>query len=140
MDAPAGGERGPVRLSSTAGHSATPSGWPRTAGAGAHDVEALRARGAPRRTRYPTLRHPRDAGRGQPAAATTSGMRNGLPQPPQTMGAWASTDGTTRTLRPQSHTALTRTPPPEDPCRAAGPRKLRAVSPAVAAVWAFSAR
>ena len=55
------------------------------------------------------------------AAATASGIRNGLPQPPQTIGAWASTDGTTRTLRPQSQTALTRTPPPEEPCRAAGP-------------------
>ncbi len=56
------------------------------------------------------------------------------------IGAWASTDGTTRTLRPQSQTAFTRPPPPEEPWRAAGPRKLRAVSVAVAAVWAFSAR
>ena len=48
-------------------------------------------------------------------------MRNGFPQPPHMIGAWASTDGTTRTLRPQSHTALTRTPPPDEPCRAAGP-------------------
>lgn len=41
------------------------------------------------------------------ATPMTSGILNGLPQPPQTMGAWARTDGTTRTLRPQSHTALT---------------------------------
>lgn len=70
----------------------------------------------------------------------TSGMRKGFMQPPHTIGAWASTEGTTRTLRPQSQTALTRTPPPEEPCRAAGPRKLRLVSAAVAAVCAFSAR
>lgn len=56
------------------------------------------------------------------------------------MGAWASTDGTTRTLRPQSQTAFTRTPPPEEPCRAAGPRKERLVSEAVATVCALSAR
>ena len=56
------------------------------------------------------------------------------------IGAWASTDGTTRTLRPQSQTALTRTPPPEEPCRAAGPRKERVVSALVATVCAFRAR
>ncbi len=50
------------------------------------------------------------------------------------IGACASTEGTTRTLRPQSQTALTRTPPPDEPCRAAGPRKLRPVSVSVAAL------
>jgi hypothetical protein len=74
------------------------------------------------------------------AAPTGSGILNGLPQPPHMIGAWARTEGTTRTLRPQSHTALTRTPPPEEPWRAAGPRKVRLVSADVAAVWAFSAR
>ena len=74
------------------------------------------------------------------AAPAISGIRNGLPQPPHTIGAWARTEGTTRTLRPQSQTALTRTPPPEEPCRAAGPRKVRAVSAAVAAVCALRAR
>lgn len=82
----------------------------------------------------------RRAAAGQAAAGTDSAMRNGVPQAPQTMGAWARTEGTTRTLRPQSHTALTRTPPPEEPWRAAGPRKLREVSPEVAARWALSAR
>ncbi len=56
------------------------------------------------------------------------------------IGAWASTDGTTRTLRPHSQTAFTRTPPPDEPWRAAGPRKVREVSAAVATVWALSAR
>src|SRR5215212_7762352 len=86
----------------------------------------------------PVLVRPRSC---QPAAAPTiSGIRNGFPQPPHTIGAWARTDGTTRTLRPQSQTAFTRTPPPEEPWRAAGPRKVREVSALVATEWALRAR
>lgn len=131
MDASAGGERGPVRLSSTAGHCATrvgravprPTGPPISvnrdgAAPGGADATAFGATRLPGTA--PTTRPAPPARLTQLAAATTSGIRKGLPQPPQTMGACARTDGTTRTLRPQSQTALTRTPPPDEPCRAAG--------------------
>ncbi len=111
-----------MRLSSTADHCATPEGPDgRGVRARRHDEAApgawcfrvgcarLCAGWGPGTHEVP----------GPQLAATTSGIRNGFPQPPQTIGACASTDGTTRTLRPQSQTAFTRTPPPDEPCRAA---------------------
>ena len=65
--------------------------------------------------------------------------RNGFPQAPH-RSAPAPHRRDDAYIAPQSQTALTRTPPPDEPCRAAGPRKLRAVSRVVAALCAWTAR
>lgn len=143
MDASAGGERGPVRLSSTASHCATPRGAGRPrGGAHGHDEAAPGAWCCARRVR------PVAGGAGAPAPTRCRGLS--LPRRLPGYGTafrsrrrrWAPAPARTgrrvrcgRSRRPPS-----RAPPPDEPCRAAGPRKLRAVSPAVAAVWALRAR
>ena len=119
----------------SAGHSATLAARCRRTAAEGPAV----GHAGPRRRLRPWDRQPRTARRSGRRADDLRDTER-LAAAPHTIGAWASTDGTTRTLRPQSQTALTRTPPPEEPCRAAGPRKERAVSAVVATVWALRAR